>query len=139
MVFTNAQTTAFFTDAAQMGVPVATYNELANEGITTVLSLQDFDEKLLKEVRENLRRPSGMMPDPNNPPGVNNVIPQRPFTLSALSICRLTVAAQAVKYYLSIGRDLTPANMRWNNTLKAFEHQYNALIEKSEKGYYVCP
>ena len=44
MVLTNAQTTDFFQNAAQMGIPDESVVQLGNEGITTVGDLADFDK-----------------------------------------------------------------------------------------------
>jgi hypothetical protein len=42
MVFTNAQTTAFFEAADQMGIAADTRPQLVNEGIDNVLDLSDL-------------------------------------------------------------------------------------------------
>ena len=44
MVFTAAQTTAFFEDADQMAIPHATVVQLSTEGIDDVEGLRDFDK-----------------------------------------------------------------------------------------------
>jgi predicted RecB family nuclease len=54
MVLTNAQTTAFFESAAQMGIPRATVTQLAQEGITTVGDLADFDKDAFQQVSDSL-------------------------------------------------------------------------------------
>jgi hypothetical protein len=59
MVFTNAQTTAFFEDANQMAIPALTRLQLQTEGIVTVDDLEEFQEDTLKQIVDNLRRPSG--------------------------------------------------------------------------------
>jgi hypothetical protein len=43
MVLTPAQTTAFFENGDQMGIPHATVVQLATEGIISVIDLADFD------------------------------------------------------------------------------------------------
>jgi len=45
MVLTQAQTTAFFQDAAQMGLPNRTATQLATEGITDATDLADFKKE----------------------------------------------------------------------------------------------
>ena len=65
MVLTAAQTTAFFT--TQMEIPVATYDQMQREGIQSVTDLEDFDEKAVTYLSDNLRKPPGRVPDPNNP------------------------------------------------------------------------
>ena len=52
MVLTAAQTTAFFEDAAQMGIPHTTVIQLQAEGITTVDDLADFDKDSLQQLAE---------------------------------------------------------------------------------------
>ena len=93
MVFTMNQAITFFTDDAQMGLTVATFAELEAEGIITVSDLIDFDDDLLKQVKENLRRPAGTMADPAD---ADRQMPCRPFVLGAKSMARLKVAAKAV-------------------------------------------
>ena len=48
MVLTANQTLAFFTDAAQMGIPNATFQQLSREGIETPEDLKDFDDDALR-------------------------------------------------------------------------------------------
>ena len=120
MVFTNAQTTAFFEEAAQMAIPAATRPGLALEGITMVDDLEDFTEDDFKQVAYNLRRPAGTMPDPANP---QVQIPQTPFVLGAKSLKRLKIAAIAIEYYTMIDRSLTPGNMHYANCLIDFYEQ----------------
>jgi hypothetical protein len=48
MVFTNAQTTALFEDAHQMGIPNATRLQIVTQGIVNVQDLEEFDEANLK-------------------------------------------------------------------------------------------
>ena len=59
MVFTAAQTTAFFKDATQMTIPHNTVFQLVTKGINTVDDLADFDKENLQQVATNLRRPPG--------------------------------------------------------------------------------
>jgi hypothetical protein len=64
MVLIFAQTTAFFENEDQMGIPHATVVQLATEGTTSVIDLADFDKDSLQQLADNLRRP-GRVPDPN--------------------------------------------------------------------------
>ena len=50
MVWTNAQTTAFFTANDQMALPNRTYLKLADEGITGATDLIDFTADSIKAV-----------------------------------------------------------------------------------------
>ena len=85
MVFIVAQTTAFFEDAAQMGIPNATRIQFQVEGIDAVSDLSEFDSEDLKQIADNLRRLSGCVPvDPANPNGPT--IPTPPFEFGAKGI-----------------------------------------------------
>jgi hypothetical protein len=66
MVFTQAQTTSFFEEAAQMGIAAATRTELVNEGNDAVSDLSDFNKYTLTQVADNLRRPGGRFPNPDS-------------------------------------------------------------------------
>ena len=128
MVLTNRQTTTFLTDADQMGIPPATVTELAAEGIVSVDDLADFDAEGIKQIKANLRGAT-LIPNPAAPGGM---IPGPRLIFGAKSMQRLTIAAKAVRYYQAVGRDLTAANMRWNNTLKCFAEHIKALEKKAK-------
>ena len=128
MPFTAAQTTAFFVNANQMAMNNNTRNALAQEGIVTVDDLAEFDDDEFSQIVRNLRNPPHV-PGPANP---GAFIQQGPFEFSAKSLKRLKVAAKAVRYYESVGRDTTAQNMHYTNTLKNFELQWKCLIGKSE-------
>ena len=64
MAFTAAQKRAFFEDANHMAIPASTMTQLANEGISDVEDLSDFDSDSLKQIAVNLHRPGGMNPCP---------------------------------------------------------------------------
>ena len=97
MVFTAAQTSAFFEDPDQMAIPHATVIQLSTEGIDNVDDLGDFDKDNLNQVATNLRRPPGGA---------------AAFTFGAKSQKKLWAASNLVRFYDNIGRDLTAANMR---------------------------
>lgn len=136
MVLTAGQTQAFFENADQMAIPHVTVIELQNEGITTVGDLVDFDKDTLKQIAENLRRPGGRIPDPTiGQPGgapAGATIPTSPFIFGAKSLKRLIVACDLVRFYETIGRDPTAANLRWNPIMRNFEEQWNALKKRKE-------
>jgi hypothetical protein len=117
MVLTVAQTTLFFEDAAQMAIPNGTRLELINEGINTVDDLSEFDKDTIGQIAYNLRRP---------PAGA-------PFVFGAKSQKRLIVACELVRYYETVGRTLSAANLQWNTVMKNFEIQWKALMDKKSK------
>ena len=132
MVFTAQQLTAFFEAADQMAIPAATRAHLQTEGISSADDLSEFKDEDLKQISENLRRP-GRIPDPapNAPPGA--MIQQPPFVLGAKSLTRLTAAANLVRYYETVARPLTPANMRWEPVVKNFMNHWKALTERKKE------
>jgi hypothetical protein len=117
MVLTAAQTSLFFENAAQMAIPNATVLELVNEGIDTVGDLSEFDKDTIGQIAYNLRRP---------PAGA-------PFVFGAKSQKRLIVACELVRYYETVGRALTAANLQWTTVMKNFEIQWKALMDKKGK------
>lgn len=130
MVLTAAQTTAFFEDEAQMAIPHATVIHLQEEGISTVDDLSEFYKNDLNQLADNLRRPGGRVPDPNNPQAT---IPTPPFIFGMKSQKRLLIACDLVRYHQMCGRPLTVANTRWNNCMKNFDVQWKALTERKKE------
>ena len=130
MVLTVAQTTTFFKHAEQMGIPHATVMQLQFEGITLVADLADFDKDSLQQLADNLRCPGGRVLDPNPgaPPG--STIPTPPFVFGAKSQKCIAVACDLVRYYTTVGHDLTAANLQWSTIMKNFEIQWTALKER---------
>jgi hypothetical protein len=127
MVLTNAQTTTFF--ETEMGIPPATVTQLQTMGIANVEDLRDYDKDLIKNVKEDLRKPTGTMPDPNDP---TRVVAQSPFVLSPVSCKRLETAAHAVRYYEDTNRGISLAMMRWAGPLTLFK-QYLTALESMKK------
>jgi hypothetical protein len=130
MVLTAAQTTLFFEDNAQMGIPHATVLQLQNEGISTVDDLIDFDKDTLQQVADNLRRPGGRIQDPTPGAVLGATIPTPPFVFGAKSQKRLLAACDIVRYYEGTGRPLTAGNIQWNTVIKNFGEQWKALKDR---------
>ncbi len=89
MPLTAAQTTLFFEDAAQMGIPNATVVQLQTEGIDTVDDLADFDKDTIEQIAANLRRPAGSIPDPAPGAAIGATIPTPSFRFGVKSQLRL--------------------------------------------------
>jgi hypothetical protein len=116
MVFTAAQLTAFFTDADQMALVDATRVQLATiEGISDPSHLAGHKEDSFKQISRSLSRPA-------NGHG--------PYVLGAMSLHRLMVTSDLVRYYNSIGRDLTPANVFYATTGNSFDTCYSVHADK---------
>ena len=107
MVWTNAQTTAFFTANDQMALPNRTYEKLADEGITAASDLIDFTSESIKEIASNLRRPNTRNPDPDPNAASGATIPTPPFVLGAKSQLRLAASAHLMRFYNTVGRPTT--------------------------------
>ena len=133
MVLTAAQTTAFFESPDQMGIPHATMVQLQHEGIESIADLANFEKESLQQLADNLRKPGGRIPDPdpNVPSGAT--IPMPAFTYGAKSQKRLTVACGLIRYYQTVGRDFTAANIQWNQVMSNFEIQWKALKERKDE------
>ena len=130
IVLTAAQMTTFFEHAEQMGIPHATVIQLQSEGITLVSDLADFDKNSLQQLVDNLRHPGGRVPDPNPGAPSGSTIPTPPFVFGAKSQRRIAIACDLVKYYTTVGRDLTVANLQWNTVMKNFDIQWTVLKER---------
>ena len=117
MVLTVAQTTQFFEGADQMAIPHLTVLELVNEGIVTVDDLSEFGKESVTQVAYNLRRPAA----------------GAAFVFGAKSQKRLIVACELVRYYETVGRALTAANLQCLTVMKNFEIQWKALMDKKSR------
>ena len=131
MVLTAAQTTAFFKGNDQMGIPHATILQFQLEGTSGVDDLADFKEDSLKQLADNLCCPGGCIPDPNPAAVPGATIPMPAFVFGAKSQARLSVACDLVRFYDTVGHDLTAVNMPWTHVAKNLKTQWKAL--KSHK------
>ena len=113
-----------------MAIPAATRIQLQEEGIDTVNDLVDFDKDTLKQVADNLRRPGGRVPDPDPGAAAGATIPTPLFVFGAKSQMRLLAACDLVRYYDTVGREVTPQNIRWDPVIKNFSEQWKALIKR---------
>ena len=128
MILTAAQTTAFFENNDQMGIPHETLVQLQHEGIQSVADFADFadfDKDSPQQLADNLRKPGGRIPDPNLDTAAGATIPTPAFTYGAKSQKRLAVACNFIRYYQTVGRDLTASNIQWNQVVSNLEIQWN--------------
>jgi hypothetical protein len=98
-----------------------------------VTDLVNFDKTAIQQIADNLRQPGGRIADPNaGAPGgllAGATILMPPFVFGAKSQKRLLVACEIVRYYETVGRPLTAANMQWDPVLKNFWVPWDALVE----------
>ena len=132
MVITAAQTTAFFTEPAQMALPFATRVAIAQEGLEDIADLVEFDEGSLKQITDNLRRPGGRVPDPDPNAAAGATIPTPAFVFGAKSQLRLKAAFDIARYYETTGRALSVGNMRWNPVIKTFTEHWKSLTARKD-------
>ena len=95
-----------------------------------VTDLVDFDKDSLQQLADNLRRPGGCVQDPNPGAPAGATIPTPPFVFGAKSQKHITFACDLVRFYSTVGCDLTAANLQWSTVMKNFEIQWMALKER---------
>jgi hypothetical protein len=102
------------------------------EGITSFASLGDFDADSIKTMARNCRETIPAV-TADVAAGIAENEPEVPgTTISTQSLVRLTVACNATKYYMSVGRTPTNATLHYNNVLSAFKVEFEAY-EKLQK------
>ena len=138
MVFTASQTVSFFEDADQMAIPHATVLQLLHEGIDTASDLSEFDMKSLKQIADNLRRPGGRIADPSPGARAGATVPTPAFVFGAKSQMRMEVACNLIRFYDTIGRPLTAANLKWDVMYK-FGLIYKSLVARQLKAHPDTP
>ena len=122
-MLTKAQVTALFEGATQIAMPHNTRLQLQSEGITDPSDLVDFTEKAMTTISQNLRSPGGCTPDPDPNAAPGTTIPTPPFMFGAKSQMRLIAACELMRYYETVGRSLSVANIRWNPVIRNFKDQ----------------
>ena len=93
--------------------------------------LADFDKDSLKQLADNLCHLGRCIPDPNPVTVAGATIPMPAFVFGAKLQARLSVACNLVRFYNTVGCDLTAVNMNQMHVAKNFETQWKAL--KSHK------
>ena len=77
-----------------------------------------------------MRHPDGCILDPNPWAPAGATIPTPPFVFGAKSQKRIAVACDLVRFYATVGCDLTVANLQWNTVMKNFKIQWKVLKER---------
>ena len=98
---------------------------LTHEGITSLDSLTDFDDKAIKLLpkvcKDNI---DAIVADVPNGIAAENAV--NGANISSISVQRLIVAADAARYYQAINRTATTLNMHYTNVLKVFKLEWEA-------------
>ena len=123
MVFDDNATDKFFREKEELGVPKNTQNQLKSEGISKVEDLQNLDADLMKELANNLHRPSR--------PGAT------PFPFSVISQARMLEASHCVKHCIATGREIDTGHCKCT-VIQNFVCQWKAL-EKQHSGDQPMP
>jgi hypothetical protein len=126
MLLTAAQRTLFFEDDAQIGIPNRTVDQLQTEELTAVEDLAEFDKENIEGMPSNLRRLAGRIADPNPGAAERGTIPTPPFAFGAKSHQRLIHATKLLRFYDTVGRAVTAANLQWTPIMKNFSEQWRA-------------
>ena len=121
---------------------------MSGEGLSNVNDFADFKKEELKIAIKNVR--TGIPAIPGTPaiaaqidaqgaiiqaavPAVPGVPGIPPVLIPAKSISRLQIASIAYHYYIDTGREVNPQNMHFNNVLKDFYVEWQALDTMSDQ------
>ena len=77
-----------------------------------------------------MQHPGGHILDPNPGAPAGATIPIPPFVFGGKSQKRIAVTCDLVRFYATVSRDLTVANLQWSTVMKNFEIQWTALKER---------
>ena len=133
MVLTAAQTTAFFEDAAQMGLPNRTRTgSLQAEGIVNPEDMAEWENTDWDVWADNAKKPPKIQ-DPAAGAAPGDLINQVPFTVPVKSLKRLKLTSRLIRHYIDTDRPLTVGNIKWLNVGKNFEIQRKALDAKAKE------
>jgi hypothetical protein len=98
---------------------------------TTILEFEHILNKdTIKQIAANLRRPAGRIPDSNPGAAAGATIPTPSFVFGAKSQQRMNYAAELVRFYDTVGRNITAGNIQWTTVMKNFSEQWKALKDK---------
>ena len=107
--------------------PAARRVAIQNEGLSVIEDLLEFDDDGIKVLCNSVRKPGGLVVDPNDP---NRLVVNPGFNIPAISEKRLKWAAYGAKIYRLIGRPLSYDALN-RDRLKAFE-RHLILVDEHE-------
>ena len=100
------------------------------KGITAVSDLVDFEKDSIAQIADNLKKPGNRIPNPDGGAPAGSTIPRPPYTFGAKSQKRLLAACEIIRYYKTVGRPLSAANMQWDPIIRNFTEQWKALVAR---------
>ena len=138
MVFTVAQTTAFFEGADQLGLTAAQRQRLRNEGLITVEDFDNFTKEMMEIATKNCSKSTPYQVEVVDPADATVILQPRILavpanTLNTVQQGRLKIARQAYHYYKETDRDRTATNMHYSNVLKIFHTEWESIEALQEK------
>ena len=102
-----------------MVIPHGTILQLWQEGIDNIYYLVDFYDSL-NQGSDNLRHPEVQVPDHNHGAIVGTKILVPPFVFREKSYKRLLAAWNLVFYYETVGKEIIPDTIVWDQVIKKF-------------------
>jgi hypothetical protein len=135
---TEAQTTAFFTAAGQIGLEDRTYEFFQSEGIHTISDLFDMNNDILDTIASNARKPTGTVPDPAPNAVAGARVPTPPYLIGAKSLHRLKISIVVIQYLAKTDRPVEAAHLQWN-VLRDFNDHWTILQDKSKADFTPSP
>ena len=116
MVFNDAALDHFFQHQDELGLAEATREQLTEESITTVMDLQFIDSDSIKELANNLRRPSGS---------------KKPFHFSITSQTKMLDTSNYIRHCVAMGRVVSPDHCRCK-VIQNFTYQWKVLEKQCD-------
>ena len=107
--------------------PAARRVAIQDEGLAVLDDLLEFDEDGIKTLCSSVRKPGGLVTDPNDP---NRQITNPGFNIPAICEKRLRWASYGAKIYHLIDREISHDSLN-RERLKEFE-RYHTLLEEHE-------
>ena len=107
----------FFTRSSQMALSEATLEKLQEQGIESPIDLLDFDKDGIDKLADNIRK-AAKRKDAD--------------IIGAKSQKRLTEAAELVRFYNEIGREIETGTMDYETVVRDFTKQWAALKDMKD-------
>jgi hypothetical protein len=113
----------------ELGMPEATVERLAEEGVERPEDLVEFSLADVKTMVANLRRPGGSEPDGD----AGGTVPTFPFKFGAKAMLRLQNACDVAKCYETLRCDMSADMLVCDPAIKNFKLEHDALIERKKQ------